>query len=222
MSLADAGIILGIVLGALALVFGGIVLIVLVERSRRPRLLVGDIWFEQDTIARGFKRWHIKVENERNRGFMSWVDRNTASGVEATIEFFDNGTAWVGPQIHGIWSEQPRPLSDDLTVQAHRATLVPGRPWNMLVAFKYKGQKSAHQWDERNYQANGSFAPVAGRSLAEGDYAVRVTIFEGGSVHPFWFHLKNRTDELSAFELLGPFKNNPIQKEDEPLLPEHP
>ena len=197
-------------------------LALLIENRRKPRFRAIEVWYEKDTIERGFKRWHVRLINQRPSGWLRWVERNTANGVEATVEFFDNGSVQSGPQIHAIWTERPRPLRDDLVVEAHRGDLTAGRPGNILVAFKHKGQKTAHQFDEKNYRPDGSFGSVESRNLPEGTYAVRLTLHYGGERHPFWFRLDNREDELGTFVMDGPYGGNPLNPRKKFQLPELP
>lgn len=202
-----------LVLGALSLVVGltGMVTALMVA-TRRPKLKTDRVWFEPDTLERGFRRWHVSVLNEPTSGLSRWAARETAVDAEGTIEFFRDGRALEGEIIHGIWTERPRPLRDELVVEARRATLIAGRPWNMPIALKMKGQVIAHQFDHKNYRQTGEFEGVPGRSLPEGDYAVRLTIHEGPRRWPFWFRLRNRTDEIGVFKLDGPYKQNPLKR----------
>lgn len=203
-------------LGVLSVVATMVAMLLL--SARRPRLKAVCTWFEADTLERGFKRWHVRILNQPTSGLSRLAVRETAVDAEATIEFFPDGARPKGDIIRGIWSERPRPLRDELVVEAQRANLGPGRAWSVPIVYKSKGQLQAHQFDDRNYRPDGTFGEVPGRNLPEGDYSVRLVIHEGPRRWPFWFKLQNRTDELGIFELSGPYRKNPLlEKRDFPL-----
>ncbi|MBI2856473.1 MAG: hypothetical protein HYX93_06480 [Chloroflexi bacterium] len=211
----------GLAVGVLALILAGvgIMLAPLIEAKRHPSIKALSPWFEPATIGKGYKRWHLAFINNPNKGILAWIGRESAMGVEATIEFFYDGQRQQGDTIRGIWSEQPRPLRDDLIIQARMGNLIPGRQWSIPTVFKFKGSLEAHQWDERNYGEDGGVNVVSNRNLPEGDYAVRAVLHISGRVLVFWYRLNNRTDELTAFRMCGPFKRNPIKSYVSPRIP---
>jgi len=214
---------------ALGLAIGALVLTALIETRKHPRLSVVRTWFPPDTIATGFKWWHVEIANQGNGGAFRWICRDTGSAVMATVEFFENGNKQSGDLIRCIWSERPRPLRDDLVVESQRADIVAGESWNIPVVYKMKGKLECHPFDARNYaeviniaessKDIGGFMEVPGRALPEGDYSVRLILRSGSRRVESWFVLSNRTDELGTFSLEGPRNHNPLSPKTKLTLP---
>lgn len=201
-----------IALGALALVVS-MAMVILNEILRKPRLTGLQPTYNQDAMDVGYKMWHVPILNEPTAGLSSWTSRSTAVGVQATMEFFSRPGQPQSQPISAIWSEKPRPLRDDLVIEAQRADLVAGWAWHLPIVVKIKGQLESYPFNHENYSPDGTWEPVHKRHLRQGDYGVRITLhFEGRSKH-LWFLLRNRTDELGVFELNGPFRRNPLSSQ---------
>ena len=104
----------GVVIGVMALVvaIAGIVLLVKVERLKRPRLEIEPSRFRDRTVPHTFAT--VRVFNRPNMpmGF-GWLARSTAEGCEVTLEFRKKGIERPAfPSLPARWSSRREPITE--------------------------------------------------------------------------------------------------------------
>ena len=172
----------------------GILIVLTIERQRRPqlRMWVGEPGklSANDPLGRPEVTWpHRQVHNIGMPRWISWVyDRDPALSCRAWITFHHlDGHRVFDREMDVRWSETPEPVVKiqetergpvaRLVNVQHTVDIPPGEYVNIDVVCRFKGEDHCYGWNNESYLYNWRHPRW---KLEKGRYIVKVRIKTGG------------------------------------------
>ena len=186
------GLIVDLGINLLATVLG-ILIVLLLERKRRPQLSMtigqSSTIEKNDTLNRSPCTWlHVQIHNPSLPRFLAWCyDREPAFSCHAWVTFHHlDGVRVFDRKMNARWSDTPPPEIADMykqtktlpkTVQ-ETVDIPPGEYANIDIALRLEGEDECYGWNNENYLYDNNKNP--NWRLDKGRYIAQVTVKSAG------------------------------------------